>query len=333
MPPVNAAWHGLGIICAKGPDSLSADSSSGGGAKVNENVRGILAVLTASTAFGLNDAFVKLASEELPAGEIISVRGGLATAMLCIGVLAMGARRPLALLIVPMMLLRLGSSAIATVCIVISLRHLPLATVSTVLQVTPLAVTAGAALVFRESVSLQRWAAALTGFLGVALIVRPEAGSVGQGAFFVLLALLCSTVRDLSTRSLAAEIPSIFVAAAGAALISVAGLAVAPFEEAWHWPSSIAWLWLSLAGACLFIATTFIIIALRTGEVSLIAPFRYLPVPLSIVLGWWLWNDVPDGLACSGIGLVLAAGLYMFHHEGPSLTGAKPTTADRRPAE
>jgi drug/metabolite transporter (DMT)-like permease len=107
---------------------------------------------------------------------------------------------------------------------------------------------------------------------------------------------------------------------------------VAPFEEAWRWPSPLAWLWLSLAGACLFVATTFIIIALRTGEVSLIAPFRYLPVPLSILLGWWLWNEVPDVLAWSGIGLVLVAGLYMLHQEAPGLTGAK-TTADRRPAE
>jgi drug/metabolite transporter (DMT)-like permease len=51
------------------------------------------------------------------------------------------------------------------VFIVICLRLLPLATVNTVLQVAPLAVTAGAALVFRERVSLQRWAAALTAFL------------------------------------------------------------------------------------------------------------------------------------------------------------------------
>jgi drug/metabolite transporter (DMT)-like permease len=92
---------------------------------VNENVRGILAILTAATGFALNDALVKLVTEELPSGEIISIRGGIATAMLCVGVLVIGARRPLGLLIVPMMLLRLGSSAAATVCIVISLRHLP----------------------------------------------------------------------------------------------------------------------------------------------------------------------------------------------------------------
>ena len=57
-----------------------------------------------------------------------------------------------------MMLLRLASAAGATVFIVLSLRHLPLATVNTVLQVTPLAVTAGAAILYGEKVGWRRWA-------------------------------------------------------------------------------------------------------------------------------------------------------------------------------
>jgi drug/metabolite transporter (DMT)-like permease len=233
-----------------------------GGAIVNDNARGILSVLTACTAFVINDAMVKLAGAELPSGEIIFIRGALATMMVSIGVLLLGASRPLSLLTAPMMLVRLGSSAAAIVFIVICLRHLPLATVNTVLQVTPLAVTAGAALVFRERVSLQRWAAALTGFLGVALMVRPDAASIGAGASFVLVALLFTTIRDLTTRGLAGDIPSIFVAAASAAAISAAGFAVAPFDDPWRWPSERAWVWLTLAAGCLFIATTFMVVAL-----------------------------------------------------------------------
>ena len=58
----------------------------------------------------------------------------------------------------------------------LSLRHLPLATVNAVLQVTPLAVTAGAALLYGEQVGWRRWLAALTGFAGVLLIVKPGGG-------------------------------------------------------------------------------------------------------------------------------------------------------------
>ena len=94
----------------------------------------------------LNDACVKLVSAELPSGEIIVVRGAMATVLLIAGVVVWGAVRPISLLFTPMMLVRLASAAGATVFIVLSLRYLPLATVITVLQVTPLTVTAGAAI-------------------------------------------------------------------------------------------------------------------------------------------------------------------------------------------
>ena len=51
---------------------------------------------------------------------------------------------------------------------------------------------------------------------------------------------------------------------------------------------------LTVCAACLFVATTFITVGLRTGEIAVVAPFRYASVPLSLLLGWWLWGDVPD---------------------------------------
>jgi drug/metabolite transporter (DMT)-like permease len=297
---------------------------------MTDNLRGIIAVLIGSTAFVLNDAMVKLVSSELPSGEIIVVRGVLSTLMLVVGVIVLGAARPLRILFSPMMLLRLAAAAAATVFIVISLRHLPLATVNTVLQVTPLAVTAGAAMVYRERVGWQRWLAALTGFLGVVLIVKPG-GGFGAAAYLAMTALIFTTMRDLTTRGLPRDIPSIFVAAAGAAAITLAGFAVMPFDAPWTMPSRWAWTLMTLSAACLFVANTFIIIALRTGEIAVIAPFRYAPVPLSILLGYWWWSDIPDGLAFFGIGLVLAAGLYTLNRERLALAAA-PAPSPRRSA-
>jgi drug/metabolite transporter (DMT)-like permease len=299
---------------------------------MTDNVRGIVAVLAASAAFVLNDALVKLVSAELPSGEIIVVRGVLATAMLAAGVAAFGSARPLAILATPMMLLRLASAAGATVFIVLSLRYLPLATVITVLQVTPLAVTAGAAVIYRERVGLPRWLAALTGFAGVVLIVRPGSG-FGAAAWLALTALVFTTTRDLTTRGLHHDIPSIFVAAASAAAITVAGFLVAPFDGPWQIPSGWAWWLMTLSAACLFVANTTIIMAMRAGEVSVIAPFRYASVPLSLGLGYWVWGDVPDAVASLGIALVLAAGFYTLHRERLGLGAKRPIAPRRSPAE
>ena len=74
--------------------------------------------------------------------------------------------------------------------------------------------------------------------------------------------------------------------------------------------------------AFVFVATTFMTVALRTGEIAVVAPFRYVPVPLALLLGFWLWGDVPDAIAWLGIVLVLGAGLYTLHRERASLRRA-----------
>lgn len=298
---------------------------------MSENLRGILAVLTGSAAFVLNDGTVKLVSAELPSGEILIVRGILSTIMLFAAVLALGAMRPLSTLLGPMMLLRLFSAAAATAFIVLSLRYLPLATVNTILQVTPLAVTAGAALLLGEKVGWQRWMAALAGFVGVLLIIRPGA-DFDTAAYLALTALVFTTMRDLSTRSLERGIPSILVAAASAAAITLSGFAVVPFDADWSMPSGRAWGLLTASAACLFVANTFIIMGLRTGEIAVVAPFRYIAVPLAVVLGWWWWGDIPDGIAFVGIGLVAAAGIYMLHRERAGLRARAVPTPEESPA-
>ena len=73
------------------------------------------------------------------------------------------------------------------------------------------------------------------------------------------------------------------------------------------------------SAACLFVANTFIIVGMRTGEIGVVAPFRYVAAPLAVLLGWWWWSDMPDALAFLGIGMVIAAGLYILHRERVSL--------------
>jgi drug/metabolite transporter (DMT)-like permease len=297
---------------------------------MTDNLRGILAVLTASTAFVLNDALVKLVSAELPSGEIIILRGIMATALFILAVPLTGSMHPLRLLFTPMMLLRLLTAAGATAFIVLAVRYLPLATATTVLQATPLAVVAGSALLYGDKVGWRRWLAAFAGFAGVLLIVQPG-GDFGVAIYLILIALVLTTTRDLTTRGLPPSIPSIFVAAGSAVFITLAGLVVLPFDAPWSMPSAGAWQAMGISAVCQLIATTCMVAGLRIGEIAVVAPFRYAPVPLSLLLGWWWWGDVPDGVALVGIALVLGAGLYTLHRERSSLKAAPIAAAQRSP--
>lgn len=297
---------------------------------MTDNLRGILAVLVGSTAFVLNDALVKLSSPELPASEINAIRGVIATVLLGIICTVLGAWRPLSVLMSPMMLLRVGMAAAASTFIAVGLRYMPLPTLTTVLQVTPLAVTAGAALLYGERVGWQRWLAVLAGFSGVVLIVKPG-GAFGAAAYIALIALFCTTVRDLTTRGLDRSIPSLFVATASTGAIGLGGLAFAFADGPWTMPSAQAWTYLLSSGVFLVAANVFVIIALRTGEIAVIAPFRYVPVPLSLWFGWLWWGDVLDGFALAGIGLIVAAGLYTLHRERASLRKVLAPAPNRSP--
>jgi drug/metabolite transporter (DMT)-like permease len=205
--------------------------------------------------------------------------------------------------------------------------------VTVVLQVTPLAVIAGSSILYGEKVSWRRWAAALTGFLGVVLIVRPGGGSFGAAVYVLLTALLFTTTRDLTTRGLSHDIPSIFVAAASSAAIALAGLVLAPFDDAWVIPSTWTWGAMMISAVWLFVANTFMIMALRTGEIAVVAPFRYAPVPLAVLLGYLWWEDLPDTLGFVGTGLVLGAGLYTLHRERAGLRAPAVPVPQRSPAE
>lgn len=292
---------------------------------MTDNLRGILAVLASSTTFVVSDAIVKLISARLPASEIVVLRGAMATALLALGARLLGGWRPLSILLQPMMLLRILSAGAASCLVVVSLRDLPLANVNAVLQMTPLAVTAGAAIVYGERVGPSRWLAAFIGFAGVLLIVKPGSSVFGAAAFTVLIALIFTTTRDLTTRGLSRDIPAMFVGAASAFSISLSGFVIMPFDTAWVMPEAKDWQLMGISAVLLFFGNTLLITALRTGEIGVVAPFRYAPVPLSLGLGYLWWGDVPDALAVVGIVLVLSAGLALLFSERLSLrTRRKP---------
>lgn len=278
---------------------------------MNDNLKGILAMLASATGFVVNDATVKFVTQELPNGQIIFMRGVVATALMGLVAYSVGGWRSPAVLLKPAMAIRLTAAAVATFFVVAALRHLPLATTNAVLQVSPLLVTAGAALLLGAHVGWRRGITSLVGFLGVILIVKPGMDGFVPEAWLVVAALIGSSTRDLTTRFVDHSIPSIFVTFATSAVITLVGLGMMPFET-WIVPSASA-VWLILfSSLCLFVAYHFGVIAMRTGEIPVVSPFRYSAVLLALALGFAIWGYVPDTLSLSGIGLIVAAGLFLL---------------------
>lgn len=293
---------------------------------MSPNLKGILAISASAGGFLLNDATMKYVTSVVPPGQALFLRGLGATTLIYLVMIALRQPRPFALLAHPAVLLRSVAAAGSAIFILLSLQVLPLATVNAVMQVSPLAVMAGAGLLLGERIEWRRWAAALAGFAGVLAIIRPGADFVQSGALLTLIALAFTATRDLATRWTPPQASALFIALAGSMLVALGGLSLRPLE-AWISPPSNALALIGLASVFITIAYVFGVIAMRNGELSIVAPFRYVQMPLSVGLGYLIWSHVPDRIAAAGMGLVVAAGLYVLSREQAARRRARQSSA------
>jgi drug/metabolite transporter (DMT)-like permease len=292
--------------------------------------RGILAIVGAQLAFLLNDTLVKLVSARMPLGQIIFMRGLVAIALIGGVAVVMGLHRSIPLLRNRMVFWRVLGEIGGTFFYLGALFHMPIGNVTVIFQAVPLTVTAGAALVLGEPVGWRRWAAILIGFTGVIIIVRPGLTGFDVYAVLVLVSVLFVSMRDLTTRALPAATPTLLVTLVTAAAITVMG-AVYGMTEVWIPPTGRDVLQLAGAAILLSIGYATSILAVRLGEMSVTAPFRYVAVVFGISLGFLVWGDIPDALTSLGSIVIVAAGLYTLYRERRAAAGTSTTTAAMQP--
>ena len=299
---------------------------------LSDNTRGALFMTICMAGFVLNDAMIKLATQEVSLFQAIFLRGILAS--LLIGVLAWG-RRQLFCRISPadrkMLVLRLVGELGGTVCYLSALMHIPLANATAILQALPLAVTLGAAVFLSEPVGWRRYLAIGIGFAGVLIIVRPGAEGFDSFALLAVVAVGFVTLRDLATRRLSGPVPSLFVAFCTAVAIMLFGGLMLPFTE-WRPVEASHLLTLAVAAGALFFGYVFSVSSVRVGEVAFVAPFRYTILIWAILLGIFIFGDIPDAWTLLGAGVIVATGVFTFYRErrlSRRLAEAVPHMANR----
>lgn len=294
---------------------------------VTENSRGIAAMMLAMAGFILNDTLVKLVSDHLPLGQIIFVRGLIATLQLMAICYMAGVFSQLGKLRHRAVVWRTMGEMAATIFYLSALFQLPIANVTAILQVAPLMVTAAAAVVFRETVGWRRWAAVLVGFAGVMIIVRPGLDGFNAWSFVALAGVAFVAVRDLSTRQLPKATPTLLVALLTTVCITTLGgglVAVGGWQ-----PMTVNDLtYLLFASIFIVVGYIFIIAAMRTGEIVVVAPFRYSIVVWAIVIGYLVWGDLPDAMTLLGTAIVVLTGFYAFLRE--QKLKARPTRSQEQ---
>jgi drug/metabolite transporter (DMT)-like permease len=205
---------------------------------------------------------------------------------------------------------------------VLAFRYLPLADTHAIAATSPLIVIALGVMLLGEQAGLARWLAVAAGFVGVLLIVRPGFRSLDWPLVLPLAGAVMWAGYQILTR-LASRIDSPGTSLLWSAVVAlVATSFFGPFY--WHWPSAAAWtlmIVISLMGA---IAHYALIKALDYAEASAVQPYAYTLLVWVTILGFVVFGDVPDFWTILGGAIVVASGLYTWHHDRRVVISATP---------
>ena len=201
----------------------------------------------------------------------------------------------------------------ATLFFFTALSLLELAEAVALLQTAPLIITALAPFILGEIVGIRRWTGVAAGLIGALIIIRPGLGVFQIAALLPLGAATCLAAYQIATRMLAGTdsiwTTVLYTAGVGALI----GSFVVPFY--WTTPTAADAFWMLMLGVFAGIGHLALVYGMSQASASILAPFNYTALVWAIILGFLFFGELPDAMTVAGAGIIVGAGLYVWHRE------------------
>jgi len=280
----------------------------------NPALRGITLAFIALGLFTLMDSIGKYLSRFYPVPGIVWARYAINLLLLLAFLAARGKLRYVRTARPAIQLARGVLLGLATLTYFTALSHMPLAEASAIAFVLPLFVAVLAVPMLGERLDPSRLAAILAGLVGAMVIVRPGSDAFTVYALLPLAMALMNALYQILTRKVAGVEPAYTSLFYGALVGAVMFSPALPF--AWETPSD-PWHWvLFLVLGLLATVGHFILIrAFDYAPATLLAPFVYTQLLWTMLVGYVVFGDFPDGWSLAGMAIIVAAGLYLVGHQ------------------
>jgi drug/metabolite transporter (DMT)-like permease len=274
-------------------------------------LKGVALVVVATFLFGLADTVGKHLAMLYAVPLVLAARYVVNLALLA---MVMGPRHGPALWRanrLGLVVLRGLCLALASISMLLALQVMPVGETVAIIYIAPFAVMLLAARFLGETVSMTGWVAAICGFLGVLLIVRPGSGLDPMGVALCIFNAGCATAYHLLTRVLTRTETTMAMlfhtALVGAVVFSV--MAMWSLGGPMPGPSDMG-LMLAL-GALATVGHLMFTAAYREAPASLLAPVNYLHIVFAAILGWLVFQHIPDTLALVGMAMIMLSGMVV----------------------
>lgn len=300
-------------------------------------ILGIALMLGFSCIAPIGDAVIKLLGDLMPVAFFILWRFIMQAMLLTPIVIATKTLNAMTRQQYALILFRTICHIVGVGAIFMGFRHLPLADAIAIAFVMPFFSLLLGKYVLGEEVGMRRLLACCVGFLGTLLIIQPSFLEVGNAVFWPVLAAFAFALFMLAGRQLAMSADPIAIQMVSGYMAAAIMVPVVFIGNQQDWSEfgifmptgSTLWL-LLLAGVLGTIAHLLMTWSLRFAPSTTLAPLTYVEIPITTLVGFIVFGDLPNALAATGICITVAAGLYVIFREQAKLresakeTGRQP---------
>jgi len=275
--------------------------------------RGILFMIAATAMFSVSNAFAKWQVASFPVGEVMFFRS-FSSLVVCAafvlpfhGLTVFATRRPHA------HIARGLSQSISQTFTVIAFSLMPLAGAIAISFSAPLWSALLSVLWLKERSGPARWAALVCGFMGVIIVANPGADSLQVGALFALANAVMYGSVTVAVRGMTAteSAPTLLMWQ----MVTIAVFHTFLLAFGFKWPTALDATMLICSGVANALGQYLWTKALHLAAATAVMPFFYLMLVWALVIGYFVWGDVPTNELLIGSGVVIASGMFLLWHE------------------
>jgi drug/metabolite transporter (DMT)-like permease len=296
---------------------------------IDRPLAGIVIMLVGIAAFAVMDATIKWLTAGYPVPQVVALRSWFGLPLLFLlamregGLAALRTQRPL------VHVARYGLVMLLSLSFFWALSAMKLVDAITIAFAAPIIITALSVPLLREEVGIRRWVAIGVGFCGVLVMLRPGTGVFQWAALAALGSALVYALLMVTTRVFKATESTASLMLYPQLGMSLSGLLMVNFF--WVTPTMLDLVLFAFAGFFGSIGVMCLTHAFRLAPVAAIAPFEYTALLWATLLGFLVWDELPDAVTLAGASIVIASGLYIIYREtrkarspGPRLPSLSP---------
>ncbi len=285
-------------------------------------LRGIAFKLASVVVFIVMSAMIKATSAHVPGGEAVFFRSFFAIPVIVIWLTWRGELRTGLATSDPLGHVWRGfAGTIAMGLGFAALAYLPFPEVTAIGYAAPLLTVIFAAMFLNEKVGIFRISTVALGLTGVLIVIAPrlsviEGGTddaAALGAMLVLGGAVFSALAQVFVRKLVQVEKTATIVFWFSVTATVLSLATIPFG--WVVPTPFETFLLITAGLLGGVGQILLTSGYREADASLVAPFDYASMLFSLLIGWFVFAEVPTGIMLAGAALIILAGILIILRE------------------